>query len=474
VGEATARNGLQELGSTLRAFGWKEGLALAAPAILLAGLAIGGLDLFSFWRDEIASVVFSKHSVRELLMVIDRDRSKVGLANMATYYLFLHFWLKLGEAEAQVRLLSVVFGALTVIPVYFLARRLANWPAGLAAALVFALHPVVIHYAYEARGYSLAMLITASLTLLVLIATERRSAWPWLAYGVIGALGLYVHFFIALVIAAHAGWVLAARRFPGWLSAAAVTLPLVVAAAPVPLIIRQYGGGHGWIADLSLHQLWVTMISLSGGVLLLAALGLAAVGAVALRRRDPGTWLSVATFAVPIVADVIMSMWKPLLVARYLVICLPPFAVLAGVGIVSLPRWPLRAPAALRAAAAVVVAAPLLLALPSAYADQHGQDWRSLAAWIADDAAPGDRLLIRRWGARMLDFYLDRSDADPRPKAISRAFADRPQPDARVWLVLRVEADVPDTVLLDLREHYDIVEQREFGQALQAFLLGPR
>jgi hypothetical protein len=43
-----------------------------------------------------------------------------------------------------------------------------------------------------------------------------------------------------------------------------------------------------------------------------------------------------------------------------------------------------------------------------------------------------------------------------------------------VWLVLRVEADVPDTVLLDLREHYDIVEQREFGQALQAFLLGPR
>jgi mannosyltransferase len=393
---------------------------------------------------------------------------------MATYYLFLHFWLKLGEAEAQVRLLSVVFGALTAIPVYLLARRLAGWPAGLAAALAFALHHVVIHYSYEARGYSLAMLITASLTLLVLIATERRSAWLWLAYGVVGALGLYVHFFIALVIAAHAGWVLAARRFPGWLSATAVAVPLVIAAAPVPLIIGQYGGGHGWIADLSLHQLWIAMVALTGGQLLLAVLGLAAAAAVVLRRRDPGTWLVAATFAVPIVADVVMSMWKPLLVARYLVICLPPLAVLVGVGIVSLPRWPLRAPAALRVTAAAAVTGSLLLALPAAYADQHQQDWRSLAAWIDEGAAPGDRLLIRRWGPRMLDYYLDRADAEPRPKPISPAFAMRSGADARVWLVIRVEPENPDPVLTTLQARYDVIEERPFGTVLHAFLLGPR
>ena len=143
-------------------------------ALLLLGLwQLGGLCL---WRDEVASVVFAKGSLGDLLTVIGRDRDAVGLANMATYYLLLHFWLLVGETEARIRLLSVLFGVASVVPVYFIARRLGGWLAAAVAAGIFALIPYVIHYSQEARGYSLAMLIGGALTWLVLIGVERGRA----------------------------------------------------------------------------------------------------------------------------------------------------------------------------------------------------------------------------------------------------------------------------------------------------------
>ena len=48
-------------------------------------------------------MVFAKGSLGELLTIIGRDRDEVGLANMATYYLLLHFWLAVGETEARIR-----------------------------------------------------------------------------------------------------------------------------------------------------------------------------------------------------------------------------------------------------------------------------------------------------------------------------------------------------------------------------------
>src|SRR5262245_48970332 len=237
---------------------WLPWLGLVLPMAALLILAMRRLGLPSLWRDEVASVVFAKGSLGQLLTIVGRDREAVGLANMATYYLLLHFWLAVGETEARIRLLSVLFGVASVVPVYFIARRLGGWLAAGLAAGIFALIPYVIHYSQEARGYSLAMLIGGGLTWLVLIGVERGRAawWPWLAYGLIGALGLYVHFFVALVVAAHGLWLLLTRQVPGWRGILAGGLPLLLAAAPIPLIIVQFGGEHGWIPPLNLPRFY--------------------------------------------------------------------------------------------------------------------------------------------------------------------------------------------------------------------------
>ena len=282
-------------------------------------------------------MVFAKGSLGDLLTIIGRDRDAVGLANMATYYLLLHFWLAVGETESRIRLLSVLFGVASVVPVYFIARRLGGWLAAGLAAAIFALIPYVIHYSQEARGYSLAMLIGGALTWLVLIGVERgRGAWwPWLAYGLIAALGLYVHFFVALVVAAHGLWLLVTRQVPGWRGIAAGGIPLLLAAAPIPLIIVQFGGEHGWIPPFNLPRFYGAVVELTGSLWLLIGLTALLVAAAVLRRRDPRVWLLIASVVLPIAVVAVVSLFKPFFIPRYVIMVLPMLAVLASVALVA-------------------------------------------------------------------------------------------------------------------------------------------
>ena len=337
-------------------------------AALLA-LAMRHLGTPSLWRDEVSSVVFAKGSLGDLLTIIGRDRDAVGLANMATYYLLLHFWLAVGETESRIRLLSVLFGVASVVPVYFIARRLGGWLAAGLAAAIFALIPYVIHYSQEARGYSLAMLIGGALTWLVLIGVERgRGAWwPWLAYGLIAALGLYVHFFVALVVAAHGLWLLVTRQVPGWRGIAAGGIPLLLAAAPIPLIIVQFGGEHGWIPPFNLPRFYGAVVELTGSLWLLIGLTALLVVAAVLRRRDPRVWLLIASVLLPIAVVAVVSLFKPFFIPRYVIMVLPMLAVLASVALVAVRPVLLRAVLV----AALFVALVLAAAVRLLERDQH-------------------------------------------------------------------------------------------------------
>jgi mannosyltransferase len=451
----------------LRQIDWIDAVSLFLPLVALAFLAVRGIDAHSLWRDEIASVVAAKHSVGELVVIVGRDREKVDLPNMASYYLVLHFWLWLGETEARIRALSLLAAVATVVPVYLLARRIGGRTAAAVAAGVFALHPFVIVYSMEARGYALSMLVVATLTLLLVVGVEGRSPWAWLAYGIVAALGIYVHLFVVLTIGAHGLWALATRSLPSWRLALLAAVPIAVAAAPLPAIAAEYGGSQDWIDPISLGQVAVAITVMAGGALVLIATGTLSAAAAVTLRRDRRVWLLVGTLLVPIVGAVLISFVKPLILARYFVVCLPPLATLAGVGAASLrPGMP-------RAAAIGVLAGVMVVAAPSAYRDRHEQDWRSLGSWIASEARPGDRLVVRQWGEQPVTYYLGREGARRWPVVATARYVMN-HPTTRVWLVLSVEPGVPeDAVVEQLEATHDTVERRAFGERVTALLLVP-
>jgi mannosyltransferase len=447
-----------------------EWAGLLLPMLGLTILALRELGDPSLWRDEVSSVIFAKGSLGDLLTIIGRDRAEVGLVNMATYYLILHFWLIVGETEARIRFLSVIFGVLSVVPVYFVARRLGGWVAGALAASIFALIPYVIHYSQEARGYSLAMLMAGAMTWLLLIGLDRRErVWPWLAYGLIGALGLYVHFFMALVVAGHGLWALGTRQIPPLRSIAAAAVPLALAAAPIPFVIAEFGGEHEWIPELTAARAYAGLEKLIGGsALILVMTALLAFGAYAW-RRDRGFWLLVASLLVPIVGAMAISVVKPMFIPRYLIMVLPALAVVAGLAIVAMR------PILLRSAAAVVVIGVLLVGLPSAYFSTTNIDWRAAGRWMADEVRPGDRVVMVSWKDSPLEYYFLRFDPPAIPTRLHERELPAADPGARIWLALMggVSPREASEELEGYLGRYRVATARSYGPRAQLFLLEP-
>lgn len=442
---------------------WHEAVALTLLLVAMAVLALRELGDLSLWRDEVASVVFAKGSLGDLLNLVDRNRDSVGLANMATYYLLLHFWLALGESEAQIRLLSVIFGVASVVPVYFIGRRLAGWMAGALAAGIYVLIPYAIHYSQEARGYSMATLAAGLLTWLVLIGVDRRRAWPWLAYGLVAAVGLYVHFFIGLVVAAHGAWLLATRQVPPLMGALAAVVPILLALVPIPFIISEFGGTQEWIPPLTWELLGRELPALAGSQPLLLAFTVLGAVAIGLNRRDPRIWLLVACVVLPIVGAALVSLIKPIFIGRYLVVVLPHVALLAAAGIMVIHR------PVVRVGATAAMAALLLFALPAAYADVRQQDWRGAGAWIAAAAQPGDQIVAAGPGRRSILYYLDRAGHEPLPTSkVGTAIED--DVAQRIWVPID-ETAADTSARSRLEQSFGVIQEREFGDSLTVLLM---
>lgn len=448
---------------------WVEALSLGIPLVVLAALSLYQLGALSLWRDEVASVVFAKGSLGELVTLIGRDRDAVGLANMATYYVLLHFWLALGDSEAWLRLPSVAFGVATVIPVYAIGRRLGGWPVAALAAAIFVLVPYVIHYNQEVRGYSLSMLVAAALTWLLLVGVERRDrTWPWLAYGIVAALGIYVHFFVALVIAAHGLWVLATRQVPAWPGMVAALVPIGLAAVPLPFIVAEFGGEQEWVPPLSGPVAARALVGLAGSAPLLLATSVLFGYGICRLSADRRAWLLAGSVLLPIIGAVAISVVKPMFVGRYLIMVLPMFTVLLAWTLVTIR------PRAVAAAAALSLGALLVVAVPSAYRDAHEQDWRAAGQWMASRVVPGDALIAQN-GRRPLEYYVDAAGGEV-PSSTRVALALDDITVQRVWVAVLGDqdpgyfADVPDR----LSSAYETTDRRQFGDRLAILLMTRR
>jgi len=134
------------------------------------------------------------------------------------YYLGVRLWSHgVPHTIGFLRQLSAWIGVLVLPLTYWLARELFERPRVAYIALgLAAISPVHVHYAQEAREYSLwtVAILLGSATLLRAIgqqprsilrssAVEARSGGWWLAYAASVALLLYAHPFSAFVLFAH-------------------------------------------------------------------------------------------------------------------------------------------------------------------------------------------------------------------------------------------------------------------------------
>ncbi|MFD5078483.1 glycosyltransferase family 39 protein [Streptomyces sp. NPDC058371] len=226
-------------------------------------LAIGlwGLDRGGMWRDEAVSFQVARRSVPQIWQLLHSVDAVHGL-----YYLLMHPVLAVYPGEVPLRLPSVCAAVVTAGLVGALGARLCRPRVGLWAGLLYAVNPMVGHYAQEGRSYAMVAAGAALATLLLVRAVTARArgeggvrararVGDWFGYGVVVAVTCLLHELAVLLPLAHAV-TLALARMPwrvwrGWLCATGAALVVLL---PLVLVSHGQAAQVAWLAPPNGHS----------------------------------------------------------------------------------------------------------------------------------------------------------------------------------------------------------------------------
>jgi mannosyltransferase len=344
--------------------------AALAILALAAALRLHGLDAESIDLDESSSLYYAARGLRRLFFA--------DPGNPPLYYVLLKGWIALfGTGEVALRMPSVLFGTATVAALYALVRELYDRAAARIAALLLALSTAHIAFSQDGRMYALAALLAVTATHALVRASADGGVRRWVGYAVLAVAMVYTHFSGLLVVLAHGVAVLVV---PQLRTRAAVVTGLVVAAAIALGVPIAFARG---LMSARHYQFWQPHVSLSA----LAALSESWIAGVRTEVADmswpalglalPALWAArahrahLAILYTGLCAFILLAVIKPVWHPRYLAVLLPLFV--AGLA-VSGRAWlgGLFVAAALAGAAAAKIAGPV------------GEDWRGVAAAIAE------------------------------------------------------------------------------------------
>jgi uncharacterized membrane protein len=131
------------------------------------------------------------------------------------YFLVMRAWAQwFGSSITAMRSLSVAIALLSIPLVYWLCQELFASPlTGWIASALFAISPIYIRFAQEARSYSWWLAIVLVSCIAILRAMRLGTKIDWGFYSLTVAVGLYSHLFSSLVFLGHGIYVLAIERF---------------------------------------------------------------------------------------------------------------------------------------------------------------------------------------------------------------------------------------------------------------------
>jgi uncharacterized membrane protein len=368
-----------------------------------AVLRFATLGVQAYHHDEIVT------ASRVLRVGFSHAMDAVGFSESAPplYYALAWIWTQFaGTGEWGLRSLSAAAGVATIPVAYLIGRELRGARAGVIAAALVAVNPMLLWYSQEARAYALLGLFCA-LSLLYCVralqAEDRDEKRDFVLWGVFSALALATHYFAVFPLVAKI-LLLARRRGRAilrglWIVALAVALL-------APLAYHQMSYGHAeWIGKFTLgHRIWETASTFLSGETgdiigrpdrpLLSVVPLALVlGAFALlawrgsreERRAAGIPLSVGAVAVGIpLLLALLSAGMVFVLARNLLPALVP--LLLGVAVALTVE---RARRLATVIATVLVACSFGLCVWASTApDLQRPDWEAVAEHLGEPDGP--------------------------------------------------------------------------------------
>jgi len=413
-------------------------LLIGALLFLIAlGFNCYRLGTPSLWFDEAYSVELVRHPFGQVWTIIFNWQP-----NMELYYLFLYGWLHLlatfgwAATEFAVRFPSALSAALSAVVVFAFGRRFISTGAGMIGALLYLLNPHELIYAQQTRGYGLQLLLLCLswYVLFAALTSKRRWSRYWIGFVIVMILAMYTHLMSGIMLLTQVIAVGGMLLVPNWRTfiwqrvPAFVTSLVVIGLALLPLLpVVRHGDATGnWLPAPHLHDLYWIFQEITGGdkwyLCLTAAsmlLGLLIIGLSIVRRTSHGqALLAMQVEQRPILHDLLsheysgMVIWGllcwlfvPVILSfiisetvihvfseRYLVVIIPAFCLLVGLGVAALRgrTLPLHAIQVILAVFLLGFTAHLAVTY---YAGAQIEDWRSSAQWVMDRYQQHDGLV---------------------------------------------------------------------------------
>ncbi len=219
--------------------------ALALLTALGAALRFASLDVQSFHHDEVITAArVIPGSFTDMLHAVKGSES-----NPPLYYVLAWAWAKAsGTGEFGLRSLSALFGLAAVPLAYCIGAELASRRAGLIAAALVAVNPMLIWYSQEARSYAVLVFFCAASLFFFARALRTRGGRDLALWALTSALALCSHYFAVFAVAIEALWLLVALRSRWRVVLPALAAVALVGLALLPLIDAQVNPKHiGWI-----------------------------------------------------------------------------------------------------------------------------------------------------------------------------------------------------------------------------------
>ncbi|MCO6510078.1 MAG: glycosyltransferase family 39 protein [Aridibacter famidurans] len=119
-----------------------------------------------------------------------------------------------GESAWALRLPALLFGVLSIIATYFLARKLLGRTTAMLASSLMAVSYHHVWFSQNARGYTGLLLFSVLATWLYFEAYDRKNWIWWMLYSVSIILGMWVHMTMAFVVLVHGISYLVFLAFP--------------------------------------------------------------------------------------------------------------------------------------------------------------------------------------------------------------------------------------------------------------------
>jgi mannosyltransferase len=399
-------------------------IALFLISALAFALRVHQLDTESLWLDEVLSVGLASMDILSAIRTLPGN-----YVHPPFYFIILHIWSRLvGQSEFSLRFLSALFGTLTTAMTYKLARALFDRRTALLSGLFLALCPYHVYYSQETRMYTLATFLGLVGACCFFQALERRDGAFWTGFVVCSVLGLYTHYYTLFLLLFEnlffLSLIIVCRQyrcsFKAWLLAQLAVFCLYLPWLPA-LLVQSTGDNSNWIKALppgvyllaTLIAYFVTPDPERTLFLLVGSFGVifpVIFGAIGARIAENRQGLSfplgknrlyvLAYLVIPFLAAYAASfLIKPILVNRYLVICVPAACILLAYGLMLLrPKF-------LALLLSFILGWTMIVYLDGIYQTTNREDWKSAARYLSTRIQRDDLIGFNAGYARLPFYY---------------------------------------------------------------------